>query len=56
MSRAPPEAIMNEPGTVSADLFADREVPVDAERDLVRALAAAGVDARAKVLPPRRGP
>jgi hypothetical protein len=47
---------MNETAAVLADVFVDREVPAEAERDLVAALATAGVTANAKVVPARRGP
>ncbi|MFG1609199.1 hypothetical protein [Actinoplanes sp. NPDC049265] len=41
--------------TLTADIFVDREIPVEVERDLVDALTAAGVYATAKVVPNRRG-
>jgi hypothetical protein len=50
------EAHVNEPTALLADVFVDREVPAEAERELVAALAGAGVSAHAKVVAARRGP
>src|SRR4051794_16779810 len=47
---------MRKPVAVLARVFVDREVAADAERELIAALAAAGVHARSRVAPARRGP
>jgi hypothetical protein len=40
---------------LSAEVFLDERIPLEQERGLVDALAAFGVRAQAKVVPPRRG-
>ena len=46
---------MNEQSAVPADVYAGRGVPDESQRELVTALEAAGVNARLRVQPTRRG-